>query len=51
MFGFVKISKPRAPREFDMRTEQKRKKIIFNVVFGIIGFGLLNIILYSLTRI
>ncbi|MFO7524389.1 MAG: hypothetical protein R6W68_02960 [Ignavibacteriaceae bacterium] len=51
MLGFVNISKPRAPREFDMRTEKKRKKIIFNVVFAIIGFGLLNIVLYSLTRI
>jgi hypothetical protein len=51
MFGFVNISRTKGPKEFDIRKDQKRKRLILNVVFAIVGFSLLNIILYSLTRI
>lgn len=51
MFGFVNTDRVKEPKEFDIREDQKRKRLILNVVFAILSFGLLNIILYSLTRI
>lgn len=51
MFGFVNTKGKKERQEFDIRKDQRRKRLILNIVFGILSFGLLNIILYSLTKI
>lgn len=51
MLGFVNINRTKEPKEYDSRKIQKRKKLIFDVVYAVIGLGLLNIILYLLTRV
>ncbi|MBS4034719.1 MAG: hypothetical protein KGZ85_09660 [Ignavibacterium sp.] len=51
MFGFVNINRKKEPKEFDIRKDQKRKRLILNIVFAVFGLGLLNIILYALTRV
>jgi len=48
ILGFVKLN-GKNKFERDIRRDHKIKKIIFNVVYGTIGFLLLNFILYSLS--
>jgi hypothetical protein len=50
MFGFVKFN-GRNHGISDIRRDQRRKRIIFNVVFGVLGFILLNLVLYALTTV
>ncbi len=48
IFGFVKLN-GRNKLERDIRRDHKMKKILFNVIYGTIGFILLNLVLYALT--
>jgi hypothetical protein len=48
IFGFVKLN-GRNKLERDIRRDQKIKKIIFNIIYGTIGFLLLNFILYAIS--
>lgn len=52
MFGFIKMfDKQKDNSFFNFRKEKQRKNKIFNIVFGVLGFTLLNIILYFMTRV
>jgi hypothetical protein len=48
LFGLVNIN-GRNKLERDIRRDQKKKRILFNIIYGSIGFILLNAILYTLT--
>lgn len=48
IFGFVKLN-GRNKLERDIRRDHKMKRILFNVIYGTIGFILLNLVLYALT--
>ena len=48
IFGFVKIN-GKAKTERNIRRDHKIKKILFNVIYGTIGFLILNFILYALS--
>jgi len=48
IFGLVKLN-GRNKLERDIRRDHKIKKILFNVIYGTIGFLLLNFILYALS--
>jgi len=48
IFGFVKLN-GRNKLERDIRRDHKMKRILFNVIYGTIGFLLLNLVLYALT--
>ncbi|MCJ7552289.1 MAG: hypothetical protein MUO34_00265 [Ignavibacteriaceae bacterium] len=51
MLGFVNTNRPKERQEYDIGKIHKRKRMILNIVYAIISFGLLNIILYSLTKL
>lgn len=51
MFGFVKSGKEERPLGGDLYQEKKRKMNILFGVLGLIGFLILNIVLYYLTKI
>ena len=48
IFGFVKLN-GRTKLERNIRQDRKMKKILFNVIYGAIGFLLLNFVLYTLS--
>jgi len=48
IFGFVKLN-TRTKLERSIRRDHKIKKIIFNIIYGTIGFLLLNFVLYVLS--
>ena len=48
IFGFVKLN-GRTKLERSIRRDHKIKKIVFNIIYGTIGFLLLNFILYALS--
>jgi hypothetical protein len=48
IFGFVKLN-GRNKLERDIRRDHKMKRILFNVIYGALGFILLNLVLYALT--
>lgn len=48
IFGFVKIN-GKAKIERNIRRDHKIKRILFNVIYGTIGFLILNFILYALS--
>lgn len=48
ILGFVKLN-GRNKLERNIRRDHKIKKILFNVIYGTIGFLLLNFILYALS--
>lgn len=47
-FGFVKIN-GKAKIERNIRRDHKIKRIIFNIIYGTVGFVILNIVLYALS--
>lgn len=48
IFGFVKLNgKTKVDR--NIRRDHKIKRILFNIIYGTIGFLILNIILYTLS--
>ena len=48
IFGFVKLNgKNKLDRS--LRRDQKIKRILFNVIYGVLGLLLLNVILYILS--
>lgn len=48
IFGFVKIN-GKAKIERNIRRDHKIKRILFNVIYGTIGFLIINFILYALS--
>ncbi len=50
MFGFVKFN-GRSKLGGEIYREQRRKRILITIVFGILGFAVFNLILYALTTI
>jgi len=50
MFGFIKFNE-RSNLGGEIYREQRRKKIIITIVFGVLGFAIFNLILYTLTTI
>ncbi|GIK61550.1 MAG: hypothetical protein HND39_02530 [Ignavibacteriota bacterium] len=48
LFGFVKTN-GKTKLERNIHRDHKIKKILFNVIYGTIGFLILNIILYALS--
>jgi hypothetical protein len=48
IFGFVKLN-GKNKLERDIRRDHKVKRILFNVIYGTIGFLILNFILYALS--
>jgi len=48
ILGFVKLN-GKTKIERDIRRDHKMKKILFNVIYGTVGFLLLNLILYTLS--
>jgi len=51
MLGFVKtVEKLKDNNQVDFRKEKQRREKIFNIVFGVLSFALLNLILYLITR-
>jgi len=50
MFGFIKSSL-RTQLGGEIFREQKRKRVFFTLLIGLIGFVLFNIILYALTSV
>jgi len=48
ILGFVKLN-GRNKLERNIRRDHKIKRILFNVIYGTIGFLLLNFILYALS--
>ncbi|NWG27986.1 MAG: hypothetical protein HXY48_05560 [Ignavibacteriaceae bacterium] len=48
IFGFVKLN-GKNKSEPNIRRDRKIKRIIFNIVYGTIGFLLINFILYALS--
>ncbi|MBT8377865.1 MAG: hypothetical protein KJN64_01395 [Ignavibacteria bacterium] len=48
LFGLVNFN-GRNKLERNIRRDQKMKRIIFNIVYGTLGFLLLNVILYTLS--
>ena len=48
IFGFVNLNgKTKVDR--NIRRDHKIKRILFNIIYGTIGFLILNIILYTLS--
>lgn len=51
MLGFVKTEeKLKENNQIDFRKAKQRKEKIYNLVFGVLSFVLLNLILYLITR-
>jgi len=50
MFGFVKFN-GRSKLGGEIFREQRRKKVMITIIFGILGFAIFNLILYALTTI
>jgi hypothetical protein len=48
IIGFAKFN-GKNKLERDIRRDQKMKKILFNIIYGTLGFLLLNIVLYALS--
>ena len=48
ILGFAKFN-GRNRLERDIRRDHKMKRILFNVIYGTLGFLLLNIVLYALS--
>lgn len=50
MFGFVNTKMSKELSEVNFRKEKQKKDKIFKIVFGIVGFIILNVILYLISR-
>jgi len=50
MFGFVRFN-GRSKLGGEIYREQRRKRIIITIIFGVLGFAIFNLILYALTTI
>ncbi len=51
MFSFVKTdSKVKEEEQIDFRKEKQKRERFFTIVYSAIGFILLNVILYLLTK-
>jgi len=50
IFGFMKFN-GRYKLGGEIYREQRRKRIIITIVFGVLGFAVFNLILYALTTI
>ena len=48
IFGFVKLN-GKSKLDRSLRRDQKIKRVVFNVIYGVLGLLLLNIILYILS--
>ncbi|MCW8817566.1 MAG: hypothetical protein OQK52_06820 [Ignavibacteriaceae bacterium] len=48
ILGFAKLN-GRNKLERNIRRDHKMKRILFNVIYGTIGFLLLNLVLYALS--
>lgn len=51
MFGFVKVDKEKRVLGGEMLHEKKRRNRILFTILGILGFVLLNLVLYYMTNI
>ncbi len=51
MLGFVKTAeKLKDNNQVDFRKEKQKRERIFTILFGILGFIILNLILFMITR-